>query len=236
MAPTSTNEGEASTAIVIPEEWSSDLQATAVSNVEAKVLAINSGYFRNMSDTATALVEIKNSIPEGNWIKFTESDLLPIGSRTILDLVRSQPLLVTWADKLDQALVGSMATRAVSMIAGVKEKADTAEDEKVKEEAAATLRRIEDRLKQGTRLTVTQVSQELGKVRQQKKQTSSKKELEEKLAIAKQVQMQLEEDGDMLKKDKTELQVKVAELEKRLAVMEADLNTFRRLSGQAVGV
>ena len=219
-------------AIVPTKTWDEKLTSDIIGKVKEKIVEINVGYFQDQAARAAALVEIKDSIPEGNWMAFCSSGVLPVGSREIQDLVRCEPWLRKVSDEIDKALLGSMAVRALSMIGGVYEASMNDEDEAKKKKAALDLNRIEDRLRGNDRLTVTEVSKELGRARAEKTTMISKKELQSQLERAKEVQEMLEADGDQLKQDKTELEQRVAELESTIDQLKADINTFRSLAGQ----
>ena len=203
-------------AVAIPDKWTEGLDASDLKEVENNVVAINTAYYNCVTETANALCKIKDCIPEGHWIAFTLSDEIPLSSRAILDLVRANEWLALSEEKrIDKALLGSMAPRALSLIAGVAIKAGYATTDEEKEEAEATLNRIEDRLRAGKRLAVEDVSKEMGKYKgQQRKQTVKKGEIVEQVK--------------QLEAEKAELEAIHKELKEKNAEMEAELKELRR--------
>lgn len=202
-------------AVAIPDKWTDGLGDSDVKEVEKNVVAINTAYYNCVTETANALCKIKEVIAEGNWIAFTLSDEIPLSSRAILDLVRANQWLALSEEKrIDKALLGSMAPRALSLIAGVAIKAGYATTDEEKEEAEATLNRIEDRLRAGKRLAVEDVSKEMGKYKgQQRKQTAKKGEIVEQVR--------------RLEAEKAELEAMHKELKEKNAEMEAELKELR---------
>ena len=202
-------------AVAIPDKWTDGLGASDLKEVENNVVAINTAYYNCVTETANALCKIKDCIPEGHWIAFTLSDEIPLSSRAILDLVRANQWLALAEEKhIDKALLGSMAPRALSLIAGVAIKAGYATTDEEKEEAEATLNRIEDRLRAGKRLAVEDVSKEMGKYKgQQRKQAVKKGEIVEQVK--------------QLEAEKAELEAIHKELKEKNAEMEAELKELR---------
>jgi len=198
-------------AVAIPDKWTDGLGDSDVKEVEKNVVAINTAYYNCVTETANALCKIKEAIAEGNWIAFTLSNEIPLSSRAILDLVRANQWLSLAEEKrIDKALLGSMAPRTLSLIAGVAIKAGYGQTNEEKEEAEATLNRIEDRLRAGKRLAVEDVSKEMGTYR-----GKGKTERKKKAELLADIQKLTEEKEEVLNNHE-ELQAKYSAMEEQL--------------------
>ncbi len=178
-------------AIDIPKQWFDNLEDSQEEAVKDNVKAINETSFTFIVDTAKGLKNIKETLPEGNWIAFTTSSENGIvhGSRTILDLVKAEPWLTRISSEVKASLLGSMSPRVLSMLAGIEESAtnarkfaEEAEDPEQKKNAIKRaeaedniLSGLEARLRNGDKLTEKNIREAKGIIDEPKDPALTKK-------------------------------------------------------------
>ena len=178
-------------AIDIPKQWFDNLEDSQEEAVKDNVKAINESSFTFIVDTAKGLKNIKETLPEGNWIAFTTSSENGIvhGSRTILDLVKAEPWLTRISSEVKASLLGSMSPRVLSMLAGIEESAtnarkfaEEAEDPEQKKNAIKRaeaedniLSGLEARLRNGDKLTEKNIREAKGIIDEPKDPALTKK-------------------------------------------------------------
>ncbi len=178
-------------AIDIPKQWFDNLEDSQEEAVKDNVKAINETSFTFIVDTAKGLKNIKETLPEGNWIAFTTSSENGIvhGSRTILDLVKAEPWLTRISSEVKASLLGSMSSRVLSMLAGIEESAtnarkfaEEAEDPEQKKNAIKRaeaedniLSGLEARLRNGDKLTEKNIREAKGIIDEPKDPALTKK-------------------------------------------------------------
>ena len=95
--------------------WDDGLSKAQLDAVEKCVESVATISCKTYKDMAAAFAELKDALPDGNWVKWTNSVELNVGARTIQDLASAN----TWLQStdVDDAVLGRLSARALCMIA-----------------------------------------------------------------------------------------------------------------------
>lgn len=127
----------------LPKELIEGLEAPQINIMTSTVTSVNESFKvagLALRATAEELWRLKQVVPNGTWIKFLKSGVLPIGERTARDLVKAYSWLAQ-SDLSDAELV-NLSARSMAKIA-----AATPKEQKT----------VEKRLKEGEKLDLTRV-------------------------------------------------------------------------------
>jgi hypothetical protein len=100
--------------------WDEGLTKAQLDAVEKCVESVATISCKTYKDMAAAFAELKDALPDGNWVKWTNSVELNVGARTIQDLAAANVWLESTA--IDDAKIGRLSARALCMIATCTEK------------------------------------------------------------------------------------------------------------------
>jgi hypothetical protein len=95
--------------------WEDGLTKAQLDAVEKCVESVATISCKTYKDMAAAFAELKDALPDGNWVKWTNSVELNVGARTIQDLAAANVWLESTA--IDDAKIGRLSARALCMIA-----------------------------------------------------------------------------------------------------------------------
>lgn len=216
-------------------DWREGIEPSQIKEVNEHVNKINTIYYNFITDTAAELNKIREAFKddgEGNWIAWTLSDDVNLSSRAIMDLVRASNWLAIADTKgISKELLGNMAPRALSLIAGIAHRAGYAQTEVERSEAGKKLDAIEGRLKTGEKVTAEYVSEMNQAIRLALSSTSATGNAHKPLAKKKsEVVAELNE----LKENHVKVTQERDELMQRFAEMEAELKRLKAWEGMVM--
>ena len=95
--------------------WDEGLTKAQLDAVEKCVESVATISCKTYKDMAAAFAELKDALPDGNWVKWTNSVELNVGARTIQDLASANAWLQS--TDVEDAVLGRLSARALCMIA-----------------------------------------------------------------------------------------------------------------------
>ena len=213
-------------------DWMEGIEPSQIKEVNEHVNNINTIYYNFITGTAAELHKIRQAFKEkgeANWIAWTLSDDVNLSSRAIMDLVRASNWLAVADTKgISKETLGSMAPRALSLIAGIAHRAGHGQSENEQKEAGKKLDAIEGRLKAGEKVTAEYVSEMNQAIRLALSGASAtgkgtKQQAKKKSEVVAEL--------DELKENHAKVTQERDELMQRFAEMEAELKRLKAWEG-----
>ena len=95
--------------------WEDGLTKAQLDAVEKCVESVATISCKTYKDMAAAFAELKDALPDGNWVKWTNTVELNVGARTIQDLAGANAWLQS--TDVEESVLGRLSARALCMIA-----------------------------------------------------------------------------------------------------------------------